>query len=348
VTDVTKAASLAAGVAEDRTGMIDPDRRATRHADSDRPGRRRRRRWAGALLVLAGLAAALSILLPRLDATPTGGPPGGSPVGADPDTTDGAAQPAGGLLYVRGGDVWVADPDGTGRHNLTRDAAEDTDPAWSPDGSRIVYGSQPSRCQGSGCQADLYAIGRDGRHRARLTSTPQHETAPDWSPDGTRIAYTRWEEDQPRLWVMADDGSDQQQLTDRAVGSTPDWSPDGTRILHEAGNHRLYTINADGTGQRRISGIGPVRGARWSPNGTRIALTMQDAIWIINADGSGLRRLRHGWYPSWSPDGRQLVYLAVSFASVRTGELQIRRMDTDGRNQVVLIRNHEEDEPKLR
>jgi Tol biopolymer transport system component len=327
-------------------GVIDRDGRARQPADSHR----QRRRWAGVLLAVAGLAAVLAALLPRFDV----GPPGGRPDGGIPSASSGATQPAGGLLYAapaaKGSpswDIWVANPDGTGRRNLTPDAANDAEPAWSPDGHWIVYTSRPPGCESVGCQADLYAIGRDGTGRVRLTSTPQHEGEPDWSPDGGRIAYLRYDDDQPGLWVMAADGSGQRQLTDRTVGSPPDWSPDGSRILHQAGDHRLYAINADGTGQRRISGIGPVRGARWSPDGSRIALTMQDAVWVINADGGGLHRLKHGVYPSWSPDGRQLVYLAVSFASVRTGELQIRRMDTDGRNQVVLVRDAVDAAPTL-
>jgi dipeptidyl aminopeptidase/acylaminoacyl peptidase len=164
----------------------------------DRPGRRRCRRWAGVLLVLAGLATVLATLLARLGGPPAGGPPAGRPHTAGPGASGGAALPAGGLLYAapagKGAtswDVWAANPDGTGRRNLTRDAASDTDPAWSPDGRRIVYASRPPGCQAAGCQQDLYAIGRDGTGRVHLTSTPQHEGAPDWSPDGGRIAYTR-------------------------------------------------------------------------------------------------------------------------------------------------------------
>jgi hypothetical protein len=41
------------------------------------------------------------------------------------------------------------------------------------------------------------------------------------------------------------------------------------------------------------------------------------------------------------------VYLAVSFASVRTGELQIRRMDTDGRNETILVRDTVDAAPTL-
>jgi Tol biopolymer transport system component len=329
-------------------GVIDRGRRAAQRVDNDRPGRRSRR-WAGGLLVLAGLAAGLAILLPRFGATPTGG----RPVGANPSTTDAAALPAGGLLYAATAtatatgtptwDIWVANPDGTGRRNLTRDPAQDADPAWSPDWRRIVYASTPPRCRGSGCQSDLYAIGRDGRDRVRLTDTPQDERTPDWSPDGTRIAYTRWGDGDSGIWVMRADGSGQRQLT-TDPGFAPDWAPDGKRLLYlrqgRAGsNPALYTINADGAARQRI-GNAQVwgRSARWSPDGTRIALTAHDAVWIVNADGSGLRRIRQSAaYPSWTPDGRHLVFTA--YASAATGAPELRRMDADGRNEVVLGRD---------
>jgi Tol biopolymer transport system component len=345
--------------------VIDRDRHATPPAAPDQRTRRRRRRWAGALLVLAGLAAALAILLPRFGTTPTAGPPGGRPAGAPPSTSDGAALPAWGLLYeatatARGAptwDIWVANPDGTGQRDLTRDAAQDADPAWSPDGRRIVYASMPSRCRGSGCQSDLYAIDRDGRNRVRLTRTPQDESAPHWSPDGRWIAYTRSVEaggvlrgrPQSRVWVMGADGSGQRQLTDDP-GFAPDWAPDGNRLLYlhdGSGNRPLYTINADGTGRRRLGNLNVVRSARWSPDGTRIALTAHDAIWIVNADGSGLHRIRQSAaYPSWTPDGRHLIF--VAYASAPTGAPELRRIDVDGRDEIVLGRDQADAAPAQR
>jgi Tol biopolymer transport system component len=335
--------------AKNGMGVMHRDRRA----DSDRPGRRRRRRWVGVLLVLAGLAAMPAILLPRFGATPTAGPPRGRPAAATPSTSDRAALLPWGLLYeapaatgAPSWDIWVTNPDGSGRRNLTRDRASDRDPDWSPDGRRIVYASSPSRCRGFGCQTDLYAIGRDGRHRRRLTSTPQDELEPDWSPDGGRIAYTRSVEaggvfrarSQFRVWVMGADGGGQRQLTDDP-GLDPDWAPDGSRLLYlrDGSNSRpLYIINGDGTGRRRLwlGNLNKVRSAEWSPDGTRIALVARDSVWVVNADGGGLRRIRQSASDAfWTPDGRHLVFTGYGSGATPPG---LRRIDVDGRNEIAL------------
>ncbi len=68
--------------------------------------------------------------------------------------------------------------------------------------------------------------------------------------------------------------------------------------------------------------------ARWSPDGTRIALTLGNGkridgtpasdLYVMNADGGGIRQLTHDLLPDvsrWSPDGRYIAFVSVSFAS---------------------------------
>jgi dipeptidyl aminopeptidase/acylaminoacyl peptidase len=117
-------------------------------------------------------------------------------------------------------------------------------PAWSPDGTTIVFRHDTNTASGP---TRLWAIAPDGSDPRPLTSFPASE--PDWSPDGSRIAITR-----TGVWTIAADGGDPRQLT--ASGSDPSWSPDGTRLVfsdRRGSGTELYVVNADGTCETRIT-----------------------------------------------------------------------------------------------
>jgi Tol biopolymer transport system component len=89
----------------------------------------------------------------------------------------------------------LLDLDGSGERKLSDSG---TDPAFSPDGSRIAYASARDRNGTldygdiSSIATELYVMDADGDHRQRLTRTRDtNELAPSWSPDGERLAYTR-------------------------------------------------------------------------------------------------------------------------------------------------------------
>ena len=141
-------------------------------------------------------------------------------------------------------------------------------PAWSPDGSRIVF------IHADGFDADenpineqVWVMNADGSHQRQLTTdSPAKDQVPDWSPDGSKIAYASGPSG---IWVMNADGTDQHQLTgcgpdDPSPCPTgddfgPAWSPDGSKIafLRAFGalgtNDRpIFIMNADGTNQQRL------------------------------------------------------------------------------------------------
>ena len=146
--------------------------------------------------------------------------------------------------------------DGSDVTRLTDTSADDFDPTWSPDGTKIAFSSN----RGNGIP-EIYTMNADGNNVTRLTNNDVDDFSPTWSPDGTKIAFTsfRDEGDDGEVFVMnADDGSDVTRLTDTSADDgNPTWSPDGTKIAFESnrdGNLEIYVMNADdGSEQTRLT-----------------------------------------------------------------------------------------------
>ena len=110
------------------------------------------------------------------------------------------------IVYVGpGAEIWVADTNGVNAKRLTFLNSITKYPKWSPDGSRIVFGSMKES------PPQIFVMSADGSNLKQLTT--EGADCPAWSPDGKHIVYTDVRKKYGRLFVMNADGSNKRQLT---------------------------------------------------------------------------------------------------------------------------------------
>jgi Tol biopolymer transport system component len=188
----------------------------------------------------------------------------------------------------------------------------------------------------------IYVMNSDGSNQKRLISSPDSHFDPSWAPGGERIAFTLFEygADILQVYVMDANGSSLKNISiSLDDNGWPAWSPDGKRIALYAYNNGapgLYVMRADGSNNVNLTNRGWLdREPSWSPDGEKIAFTPGNAIYVINADGSNMKRLIiDATNPAWSPDGEK-----IAFCSDRDGNWEIYVMDADGRNETNLTSN---------
>jgi hypothetical protein len=87
--------------------------------------------------------------------------------------------------------IYVMKTDGTGRRQLTRGDAPNTQPQVSPDGQKVIYTSVRDR------NYDVYEMNLDGTLERRLTTGPRQEDSPAYAADGRSFYYLRDEGGNP-------------------------------------------------------------------------------------------------------------------------------------------------------
>ena len=123
-------------------------------------------------------------------------------------------------------------------------------------------------------------------------------------------------------WVLEINVIDSQHSKPKVLtlGADPAWSPDGRTIAfcynRSGEGSEIYTISADGSDRNQLTHRKGGSGAcspTWSPDGSRIAFSGNDgkssrsAVFVMDREGSNVQRLTEGYWPQWSPDGKQLA-----------------------------------------
>ncbi len=189
-------------------------------------------------------------------------------------------------------DIYLLRVGGKNPVNLTKDSvADDTQPAFSPDGERIAFRSE----RGGG---GIFLMGATGESVRRLTDFCY---LPAWSPDGKEIACSTVSPSRPdvreamssQVFAVDVESGKKRLLSGGVLDAVqPSWSPDGRRIAFwglREGARDIFTVSRAG--------------------GDAVMVTQDDAL---------------DWDPVWAPGGKWLY-----FSSNRSGAMNIWRVAVD-------------------
>jgi Tol biopolymer transport system component len=170
--------------------------------------------------------------------------------------------------------LYVMAVDGTKPVQVGRGDRRRYNPAFSPDGTKLVFVQDNGPTAGSG---DIYTITTGGAGLTRVTTSSGWDGAPDWSPDGSRIAYVCRPGGRPQVCQASPTGASR-SVTTGALGlntiADPSWSPDGAHLAFSGApagqSGQVYRIPRSGGVAQRLTTVEGQQPA-WSPDGGWIA-----------------------------------------------------------------------------
>jgi len=241
----------------------------------------------------------------------------------------------------------------------------DFDPVLTPDGKTIVFASTQQRRT-----ADLFSRSVNSQVITQLTSSPFNDVMPAVSPDGQRIAFSSDRNGNWDLFIMPTDGGKAVQVTHEPAHELhASWSPDGQRLAFSrlgevSGRWELWVIDLHNTAVANFLGFGLF--PEWCPTpgtgrngGDQIVFQRSRergerafSIWTMDytADGRAENPSQIAFStfsalinPTWSPDGKQIVYASVpnpsdwpNFVDAEPEAAAIHMVNTDGTGLVTL------------
>ena len=180
-----------------------------------------------------------------------------------------------------GEDVWIWDLRRQTMTRMTFEPALDGLPVWTPDGRRLIWGSQRG-----GTTINLYWQAADGTGTVeRLTESPGSHRPSSVTPDGTRLIFSAIAQQGEvggradlAMLSLQDDRSVTQLVQTMFTERNGEISPDGRWLAYESDESGQFEVYA-----RPFPGVD---GGRWQ----------------VSTDG--------GRQPVWTRSGRELVYVA--------------------------------------
>jgi Tol biopolymer transport system component len=242
---------------------------------------------------------------------------------------------------------------------LTFNEGNKSKPAWSPDGTKLLYSgwSTGITANGNPMADDIWILdlANPGSEPVNLTQRQRDDRYAAWSPLGDQIVFTSYYRDDgiPQLFLMNPDGSGQTRLSERFAESYATWTPNAEFILFVQSTGNLNVVYMRDKYSQYLDGehkfdrstdegrLGFVSEPNLSLDGAMLAYTrtvnngktniyiapfVDRGKTVVALSDSGMDNA-----PFWSPDGNWLV-----FTSIRDGNAEIYIIDRDGNHLTNL------------
>ncbi|HCD34377.1 MAG TPA: hypothetical protein DER01_18345 [Phycisphaerales bacterium] len=226
----------------------------------------------------------------------------------------------------------------TDPQNITRvsyaNEGGDFDVDLSPDGKQIAFASTRHAKT-----ADIYVKSTTGMAIMQITNDPAHDVTPTFSPDGSKIAFASDRSGNWDIYIVDIQGGQPVQITNQPTQDlSPSFSPDGKWLVFasygtQSGAWEMVVVNVKNPSIKRFIGFGLF--PKWSPVGNKILFqrarqrgTQWFSIWTVELmNGEAMRPTEiiasanaAAITPSWSPDGKHVVFATVVNGVKKTGD----------------------------
>ncbi len=221
-------------------------------------------------------------------------------------------------------DIWALSIGNRTPIRLTNSPADERDPSWSPDGTKLAYASRQDG------NWEIYIDDLVSGTTKRMTYDLSFQGSPHWSPDGKFLTYESYQGNNLDIYVVPVDGSQPalRVTNNPAPDFSPAWSPvnNGRSLAFVSwrdGNQDIYIFSLDNPTDAASVNITNTPDRQedhpaWSPDGKYIAYSALDEgiekVFVKDVANSQApaQVITRGRTPAWSPDGSSLISVVDS------------------------------------